>query len=153
MKKIAVTGIAALAAVAGATTVTYIDANRGGNVLSFVAYYDQAAARGEQIIIRGDCASSCTMGLGYKNVCLLPSASLRFHPAYTPILFGLFSYVLNPSANHVMLSHYPPDARAVIDRHGDLTKDPGGWWWPNLFTIKATEFPQHLCQGRLTSNT
>ena len=142
----AVAGVAALAAVAGAAGVSYIDADRGGVVVAYVARYDALARAHEKVVIRGDCASSCTIGLGYPNVCLEPQASLRFHPAYTPILFGLLRYVINQDANALMLSHYPPDARAVIDRHGDMTRDPGGWFYPRLFTIAATEFPQHLCK-------
>lgn len=133
-------------ATAGAVGVTYIDADGGGNVLGYVQHYESLQRQGIPVVIRGVCNSSCTMALGYSNVCLMPDAELGFHPAYTPILFGWFSYVLNPAANEVMLSHYPADAKAVINKHGDLSKDPGGWRYPRLFYVKATEFPSHyLC--------
>jgi hypothetical protein len=144
---IASAAVAAVGAVAVKDAV-YVDSDGGGVVTSYVSYYDQMQANNTPIIIRGGCNSSCTMALGYKNVCLMPNAVLGFHPAYTPILFGLFSYLINYPANAVMLSHYPPDARKVIDAHGDLTRNPGGWFYPKLFYVKGNEFPPHyLCKG------
>ncbi len=138
--------IGAVVGVVGAVSTVYIQNNRGGVVTEFVRQYDALAAQGRHVVVEGDCASSCTIALGYPNMCFDRNASLRFHPAYTPILFGLFGYVINQDANHLMLDHYPADARVVIDRHGDLTRNPGGWFYPRLFTIPASEFPRHyLC--------
>jgi hypothetical protein len=145
-------GAAALAAVAAYEGGhMYIDQDGGGVVLNYVAKYDELQRQHVGVVVRGSCASSCTMGLGYSNVCLLPSAAMGFHPGYTPIFFGLFGYVLNPAATSVMMAHYPADVKAVLAKHGiDLYKDPGAdrdglRWFPRVTYIKATEFPAHLC--------
>lgn len=149
MLKQASIGVAGV--VAGAITsagIIHIYADLGGNVLSYVAHYDDLARRGVKVEIDGDCASSCTMGLAYPNFCVKPNATMRFHPSYTPFYFF---YIMNPMGTKIMIDHYPPDARKVIDAHGDLTKDPGGIWsggWkPKLFTIHGREFPEHyICK-------
>lgn len=135
----AAVGIAALTA-GSAVYKTYIDADGGGSVYDYVAKYHAMYARGEKIIVRGNCYSSCTMALGYPNACLEPTATLGFHPAYTPWMFGLFSYTLSPEATEEMRRHYPSDALAVINAHGGLN-DNGGWWRPAIRLISASEFP------------
>ena len=146
-------GLAAASLVAGVVGKSvFIDSDGGGSVLAYVAKYNELQREGMPVIIRGACYSSCTMALGYSNACLEPQAVLGFHPGYTPIMFGLFGYVLNPQATAVMWSHYPADARTVISRHVDLSKDPGAArdglrWYPKIAQIKATEFPEHyLCK-------
>jgi hypothetical protein len=144
MKRYAIGAL--VGAALGASTV-YLTNAHGGSVLAYVQQFDKLRNLGNHVVVKGDCASSCTMMLGYPNMCLDPQAVLRFHPAY--FSWGLF-YVLDGPGTQMMLAHYPPDARKVIDRHGDLTKDPGrgpGTWYayPRLFSIPATEFPEHLC--------
>jgi hypothetical protein len=136
--------IAALGGVGGGGVVYLINA-AGGSVAGYVATYDQMQQQGRKVVVRGDCASSCTMMLGYSNMCLDKNATLRFHPAYNSL--GAF-WVLNPWSNQQMISHYPADAWKVIEQHGDLANPPSWGWgsYPPLFTIKATEFPQHLCE-------
>ena len=137
----AAVGIAALTAGGAAIYKTvYIDGDGGGSVAAYVAKYDAMYARGEKIVVRGNCYSSCTMVLAYPTACLQQTAILGFHPAYTPYLFGLFSYSLSPEATEEMRRHYPPDALAVINRHDGL-KDNGGWWRPAIRLIPASEFP------------
>lgn len=136
----AATGVAAIAAVSGASL--YIDSDGGGSVYGYVQKYDDLKAKGTKVVIRGACYSSCTMALGYSNACLMPDAVLGFHPAYTPYLFGLFGYSISPEATAEMRRHYPPDALAIINKHGGLN-DNGGWVRPAIRTIKATEFPSH----------
>ena len=138
-KAIAAAGIAAVLA-SGAVYV--VDLDGGGGVYDYVRKYDDLHARGVKVVIRGACYSSCTMALGYSNVCLMPDAVLGFHPAYVPYLFGLFGYQIHAEATAEMRRHYPYDAFTVIDRHGGLN-DNGGWFWPEVRFIRATEFPEH----------
>lgn len=134
----AAAGAALMAAVTG--TAVYIDSDGGGSVYGYVKKYDDLYAKGTKVVVRGACYSSCTMALGYPNACLTNDAVLGFHPAYTPYLFGLFGYKISPEATAEMRRHYPPDALAVINKHGGLN-DNGGWMRPQIRTIKATEFP------------
>ncbi len=125
---------------------TYIDQDGGGVVSSYVASYDRLQREHVNVIIRGVCAS----GLGYDNVCLLPSAQLGLHPGYNPILSGLFGYTLNPYATKLMWDHYPADVRAVVSKHMNFRKGTGVArdglrWYPAVTYISAEEFPEHLC--------
>jgi hypothetical protein len=93
VKKTAVAALVAGGIASGGYAAhTYIDQDGGGVVSSYVASYDRLQRENVNVIIRGVCASSCTVGLGYANVCLLPSAQMGFHPGYNPILFGLLGY-------------------------------------------------------------
>jgi len=135
-------GATAGLAIGAAGTVYLVNAS-GGSVEQYAQTFDRLHNEDKKVVIKGDCASSCTMMLGYSNMCLDEGASLRFHPGYNS--FGVF-WVVNPAANQLMLAHYPPEARRVIDAHGNLTNQVWGWGaYPPLFTIKATEFPSHLC--------
>lgn len=55
----------------------------GGRIqpLEIIKKYNQS---GEVFRIEGSCQSSCTMLLAIKNVCVEPSATLRFHAALFP---------------------------------------------------------------------
>lgn len=140
VKKVAQVSAAA-AAIGGAVYgATYIDADGGGSVYEYAKKYDDMYARGQKVVIRGNCYSSCTMALGYPNACLEQTAVLGFHPAYTPWVFGFLHYTLSPQYTQVMREHYPPDALEVINRHDGL-KDNGGWFRPKITLINASEFP------------
>jgi hypothetical protein len=149
MRKVLGAGLfAAAGAIGGIGLHAHVIKNdEGGNVVAYVNKYDAYSKGGMPIIIEGYCDSSCTMGLGYKNVCFAPGSVLEFHPAYVPILFGLLHYVLDPAATKLMLEHYPPDALEVLRAHGvDLNEDPGGWRYPKLTAIPIAAFPAHyLC--------
>lgn len=137
--KKAATGVAV--ALAGATaTAAYITNDGGGSVYDYVRKYDQLYQSKTPVVISGACYSSCTMGLGYPNVCLAPGTTLGFHPAYVPYFFGLFHYSIDPRATEEMRRHYPPDALAIVNRQGGLV-DKGGWLRPEITLIKGSDFP------------
>ena len=133
-------GAIGVAALAGANQM-FIDADGGGSVYGYIQKYDALQKAGTQVVVRGACYSSCTMALGYPRTCLMPDATLGFHPAYVPYLFGLAHYAVNPAATKVMRDHYPADALEVIDRHNGL-RDNGGWLRPKITVVSAKEFPQ-----------
>jgi len=150
MKRIAATAGIVSALAVGAVALkdyVYIDADGGGVVASYVVRYDQLHRDGVKVAIRGECDSACTVALGYDNVCLMPDATLGFHPGYIPIFFGIFGYVLDPTASALMVKHYPVDAMEVIKAHGvDMFRDPGAArdgirWYPKLVRIKGSTFP------------
>ncbi len=145
MKKAATAaaGVALFTAALG--TMSYIDNDGGGSVYAYVEKYEALKKNQVKATIRGNCYSSCTMGLGYQNVCLDKGSTLGFHPAYIPYMFGLFSYRVHQEATAEMIKHYPPDALAVINKHEGM-KDKGGWFRPEITLIKATEFPKkYIC--------
>ncbi len=141
MKKVlgAAAGVVALVGTYGAGKL-YIDADGGGSVAGYVQRYNDLYNDNVRVVVRGACYSSCTMALGFPNSCLMPDAVLGFHPAYVPILFGMFSYKIHPAATQTMRDHYPPDALAIINQHHGL-RDNGGWMYPRLVFIPAKDFP------------
>ncbi len=141
MKKSVAIGAAVGALAAGAATV-YINGDGGGSVAAYAAKYDGLYRQNIPVKISGACYSSCTMGLGYSNVCFTRDAVLGFHPGYyPPYLFGLLG---SPAATQMMLQHYPKDALALISQRGGLNNN-GGFWYPSITLIRATEFPSHVC--------
>ena len=157
---------ALLAAIGTAGTAVhhyYVDADGGGSVLAYVQKYDALQKAGEKVVIRGNCFSSCTMALGYSNVCIAPDAILGFHPAYVPFLFGYAHYVIDPPDTRLMVAHFPAKVRPLLIKHGakfveDVEKnryitDPGGWMRPKLVYVKGSEFEGYACDGRMDINS
>jgi hypothetical protein len=56
----------------------------GGGPINAPAIIREYNASGRQMRIEGSCQSSCTTFLAIKNVCIDPSAQLRFHAALFP---------------------------------------------------------------------
>ena len=56
----------------------------GGGRINAPAIIREYNASGKQMRIEGSCQSSCTTLLAIKNVCVEPSAQLRFHAALFP---------------------------------------------------------------------
>jgi hypothetical protein len=138
MQTLAAGTVAAFVAAGG--VVTYIKRDGGGDVFTYSDKYDQMYAKGEKVVISGNCYSACTMLLGYPNACLDPTAVLGFHPSYTPYVFGLLSYKVSAIGTDHMKRYYPPDALEVINKHHGL-EDHGGWFFPSVVLIPASEFP------------
>lgn len=117
-----VAGIAAAFAV-GAASVVVIVSDRGGNVGSFAAYYADLHRRGEKVEITGYCASACTMGLYYDNVCVGPKAILGFHSAYTYTFLWFGWKHHNQPATDLMWAHYSKPVQQWITARGGLKPD------------------------------
>ena len=56
----------------------------GGGPINAPAIIREYNASGKQMRIEGSCQSSCTTLLAIKNVCVEPSAQLKFHAALFP---------------------------------------------------------------------
>ena len=112
--------------------VVVIDENLGGSVAAFARRIADYRRHDVRVIVRGDCASSCTMVLGLKRVCAEPGADFRFHQAFVPNALDPAdtSHRSEPGVVE-MMRHYPPRVRAWIDAHGGLG--------PELITLAGDE--------------
>jgi hypothetical protein len=119
---------------ANALTITN---DQGGLIPMYVAKMQRAAAKGERVIIDGNCLSACTMTLGIippENVCATPRAVLGFHSAFTPTPWGQKRDY--PPGTREMVSHYPPAILEWIKSHGGLH--------PRLIYLRAPEIFQYV---------
>lgn len=93
----------------------------GGDIPLYIARYVYLQARGERVVIDGDCLSACTLALGMlaKNRrCFTRKARLGFHAAWTKI-GG--TRVRDPVGTQILWSSYPAKIRKWISKHGGLT--------------------------------
>ena len=72
-------------------------------------------ASGERFRIEGSCQSSCTMLLAIKNVCVEPSATLKFHAALFPNEIGQKP---PPRRQAAMLASYNAKLRNYLVKGG-----------------------------------
>ena len=94
----------------------------GGLIAAYQQRFAHARSSGERVVIDGSCLSACTLAIGMvprEQICATPRAVLGFHAAWQPTPFG--GKALSFPATQHMMSIYPPDLQAWIDRHGGLT--------------------------------
>src|SRR6266403_197246 len=63
----------------------------GGRIDQFEGELRQIAARGQQVIVNGECTSACTMVLGIiprDRLCATDRANFGFHQAFSPTMWG-----------------------------------------------------------------
>lgn len=106
-------------AAAVTTTPTLADGSSrpysgGGRIKpeAIIAKYNKS---GERFRIEGSCQSSCTMLLAIKNVCIDPSATLRFHAALFPNEKGQKP---PPARQARMLASYKSKLRQYLVKNG-----------------------------------
>jgi hypothetical protein len=97
-------GVSALSA--GPASALDIVADYGGTLAAYRAEARRLDASGEELAIRGVCASACTIFLGLRRVCVAPGAVFWFHAARRP-----GGAALDPLATLEMLSSYPRGLR------------------------------------------
>lgn len=102
----------------------------GGPSARFDAIVRQYNQSGEPFRIVGYCASSCTLFLGIRNVCVSRHATLGFHSSHAASNLGAPSdhllAVYNPSLRDFVLANHYTDGVAmheipgseIIDRFG-----------------------------------
>ena len=88
----------------------------GGLVLQFAHRVEHA----RHVEIRGVCASSCTMFLGARDVCVTPDAEFMFHAAYADPSTE-FRGPRNARGTALIMSYYPAPLQRYLDAHGGLT--------------------------------
>jgi predicted amidophosphoribosyltransferase len=82
------------------------------NAPKIIREYNQS---GKQMRIEGSCQSSCTMLLAIKNVCVDPSATLKFHAALFPNEVGQKP---PPARQAQMLASYNAKLRNYLVSNG-----------------------------------
>lgn len=103
----------------------------GGDVVYFERDFRNLAARGYKVIIDGTCLSSCTIGLKFKNVCVMPGSTLGFHTAK-----NYEDDQINRRGTAILQSAIPPE---LLKRLLPLRAD--------YQYVKASELPaRYLCK-------
>jgi len=95
--------------------------DRGGDVLEYYAKYQSLQARGERVVIDGDCLSACTLVLGLiakEQRCFTRRARFGFHAAWDE---SGKTQVRNPIGTAIFLSAYPAEIQQWLAKHGGLT--------------------------------
>ena len=87
----------------------------GGGVIYAPAIVREYNATGRQMRIEGSCQSSCTTLLAIRNVCVDPSAQLKFHAALLPHERGQKP---PPARQAQMLAAYNPKLRKYLVSNG-----------------------------------
>ena len=101
-------------------TVTIND-DPGGQIGIYINKYRALRVSGERVVVKGTCASACTMVLGIiprNRICITPSAVFEFHTAWD--LSSTGEQIVNGAGNRILWANYPADIRNWIERHGGL---------------------------------
>lgn len=98
-----------------------IDFDGGGYLSQYEARARELALQGRKVVIRGVCASACTMMIGrvHDKVCVKPRAELWFHQSG-------HEYVTenrSESGTRRMMDAYPVPLKLWIERRGGLTAE------------------------------
>jgi hypothetical protein len=122
LRAIAFSLVLLLASPAYATV--YLNHNPGGNVGEFMQDVESVGQSGDNVVINGACASSCTLYLALgSRVCVTTGAVMGFHSPFYPIPDGSRGHTAR-DAIPVFMSSYPPALQAWINAHGGLTARP-----------------------------
>lgn len=122
MRRIALTALLLLAAVAPAFAEVRILSSPGGEVTQYLRLFAAVRATGERVVIDGPCLSACTLLLSTipnNRICVTRRAILGFHAARAMDRRGRIYAA--PEATRVVAATYPAPVRAWIARHGGLT--------------------------------
>ena len=88
----------------------------GGLVETFAHRVEHA----HHVEIRGVCASSCTMFLGARDVCVTPDAEFMFHAAFAKPSTE-FRGPRSAAGTAILMSYYPKPLQRYLDARGGLT--------------------------------
>jgi hypothetical protein len=122
VRRIALTALFLLAAVAPAFAEVRILSSPGGEVTQYLRLFAAVRATGERVVIDGPCLSACTLLLSTipnNRICVTRRAVLGFHAARAMDRRGRIYAA--PEATRVVAATYPAPVRAWIARHGGLT--------------------------------
>jgi hypothetical protein len=137
-----------LAAVVGALPISSAKAtirlagDRGGLLIAYAERFSQARARGERVVIDGNCLSACTLAIGLLprgQVCATSRAVLGFHAAWRPTGNGTIGP--SPAATQAMFDAYPAEVQNWISSRGGLT--------PRMLFLRGRELAALVpsCEG------
>jgi hypothetical protein len=122
VRRIALTALLLLAALAPAFAEVRILSSPGGEVTQYLRLFAAVRATGERVVIDGPCLSACTLLLSTipnNRICVTRRAILGFHAARAMDRRGRIYAA--PEATRVVAATYPAPVRAWIARHGGLT--------------------------------
>jgi hypothetical protein len=111
-----------LVASAPASADLRIQSSPGGEILSYLSFFELVRKSGERVIIDGPCLSACTLVLSVvpdDRICVTRKAVLGFHAAVALDRAG-HRYSAS-AATRVIAETYPAPVRAWITRHGGLS--------------------------------
>lgn len=120
---------------AQAQMYTYTGNDMGGRIGTYIEKYAGARARGERVVVNGDCLSACTLMLGIvprHQACATKGARFGFHAAWMPGPNG--EPVRSEIGTRALIETYPADVRALIKRRGGLKR--------KMFYVSASQFLQ-----------
>jgi hypothetical protein len=99
--------LAQAAALAAGTSQGYGGgATNGRDFARFEAVVQQYDQSGEEFRIVGRCQSACTIFLAIKNVCIEPSATLRFHAGGNAASTGRMLGAYNSALSAYLTEHH-----------------------------------------------
>jgi len=129
MRSVIVAGLllAAFTSAVAAPPPLVVRNNPGGIVEQFLSQEQQLEAQGRGVVVRGRCASACTVVLHNPNVCVAAGGSFMFHSAFIAAdpEHGDFRRVQDDAqATAAMWGMYPPGVQAWIMARGGLTARP-----------------------------
>ena len=125
MRRLVVSVIVFLLAVAPSLADVRILSSPGGEVGEYLKLFESFRQSGERIVIDGPCYSACTLVLStipQNRICVTSKAILGFHAARLMDENGRLYAA--PEATRIVADTYPAGVRAWIIRHGGLTGRP-----------------------------
>ena len=125
MRRLVVSIISFLFAVAPSLADVRILSSPGGEVGEYLKLFETFRQSGERIVIDGPCYSACTLLLStipQNRICVTSKAVLAFHAARMMDENGRLYPA--PEATRMVADTYPAGVRAWISRHGGLTGKP-----------------------------
>ena len=109
----------------------------GGWYKDFHPIVEQYNASGELFRIQGNCQSACTLFLGIRNVCIEPSAVLRFHAGHDQ------RRIKTELATSRLMAAYNEPLKAYLNEHHAMDRvDP---FFPISGRDMIHKFGYHQC--------
>src|SRR5262249_13209182 len=114
---------------------------QGGNVSLHWDRFETIAKRGDEVELRGDCYSACTLIMSLvkrENICFGPKAALHFHQA-SRVGSGPDAGKPSYDTTAKMVASYPADIQAWINVKGGAYHMPHTSYWtltaPDLWAM------------------
>jgi hypothetical protein len=86
--------------------------DEGGSIEAYLKKFRYIYYKSNRrVIIKGVCASSCTLALKLKNMCVMPNARLGFHKAWSPTPYGP---IINPYGSAYLEHVIPPELKSRL---------------------------------------
>lgn len=105
-----------------------VNRDDGGFMMRRVAQVRDLEQSGRPVVIRGKCASACTMFLALPQTCVEPGARLGFHgPSHVDPRRQLRPEIRQTSVN-LISKYYPPEISEWFQREGHTRVGQQFYW-------------------------